>query len=100
MQAILSEKLNQVTHILQAHHVQRAYAFGSVTTDRFNEESDIDLLVTFRTIPFGEYATNYWSLEDELEKLLQRKVDIVVEKTLSNPYLIKSIEKNRTLIYE
>lgn len=71
-----------------------------MTNDRFNEESDIDLLVSFKKIPFGEYTTNYWSLEDELEKLLQRKVEIVVEKTLTNPYLIKSIEQNRTLIYE
>jgi predicted nucleotidyltransferase len=80
--------------------VRRAYAFGSVLTDRFRTDSDVDLLVTFKKIPFGEYTTNYWSLEDELEKLLQRKIDVVVEKNLTNPYLKKIIAETRTVIYE
>lgn len=100
MQAILKDKLEEVTHILKAHQVRRAYAFGSVLTSHFRADSDVDLLVTFKRIPFGEYTTNYWSLEDELEKLLQRKVDIVVEKNLTNPYLKKVIDQTRTVIYE
>jgi hypothetical protein len=100
MQPLLTNNLEQVAHILKAHHVRRAYAFGSILTNRFDADSDVDLLITFKKIPFGEYTTNYWSLEEELEKLFQRKVDIVVEKNLTNPYLKKVITATRTVIYE
>lgn len=100
MQAIIQQKLPEIVQILKAHRVRRAYLFGSAATERFHDDSDVDFLVTFRRVPFGEYAENYWSLEDALQNLLHRKVDVVVEKTLSNPYLIKSINRTKILIYE
>jgi uncharacterized protein len=100
MQALVKENLEKIERILEAHKVKRAYLFGSAATARFSPESDVDFLVTFGKIPFGEYATNYWSLEDDLQQLLNRKVDVVVERTLTNPYLIKVINQTKTLIYE
>ncbi len=100
MQAIIQQKLPEIVQILKAHRVRRAYLFGSAATERFHDDSDVDFLVTFRRVPFGEYAENYWSLEDALQNLLHRKVDVVVEKTLTNPYLIKSINRTKVLIYE
>ena len=93
------ERLPQVQQILQEHKVETAYAFGSVCTDRFGPDSDIDLLVNFKKIPFGEYAENFWSLEESLAALLGREVDIVVEKNLRNPYFIKVMNQTRTPIY-
>lgn len=100
MQAIIREKLPEIVLILKAHKVCRAYLFGSAVAGRFHDDSDVDFLVTFQQVPFGEYAENYWSLEDALQNLLHRKVDVVVEKTLTNPYLIKSINQTRIPIYE
>ena len=57
--------------------------FGSILTDRFNDQSDVDLLVTF--IPHDpdslefDYVANYIDLAESLESLLGRKVDLVVE---------------------
>lgn len=100
MQTIVSQKLPEIQQILKAHKVSRAYLFGSVVTDRFHDGSDVDFLVAFKKVPFGAYAENYWSLEDALERLLHRKVDVVVERTLTNPYLIKVINQTKTPIYE
>lgn len=100
MQAIVQQKLPEILAILKAHKVRKAYLFGSAVTERFNKDSDVDFLVTFKRVPFGDYAENFWSLEDALEQLLQRKVDVVVEKTLTNPYLIKVINQTKTPIYE
>ena len=100
MQAIIKNNIQEIERILKTHKVRKAYLFGSATSSRFNELSDVDFLVTFKKVPFGEYAENYWSLEEALERLLQRKVDIVVEKTLTNPYLIKEINQTKTPIYE
>ncbi len=100
MQLLIKDNLMAIKQILKAHKVRRAYLFGSATSEHFSQKSDVDFLVTFKRIPFGEYANNFWSLEDALQSLLQREVDIVVEKTLSNPYLIKSINETKVPIYE
>ena len=100
MQPLFLEKLPQIRQILHEHRVKSAHAFGSVCTDRFGEDSDIDLLVSFKKIPFGEYAENFWSLEESLKDLLQHEVDIVVEKNLRNPFFIKVMNQTKTTIYD
>ncbi len=100
LQPLFLEKLPQVRQILREHRVKSAHAFGSVCTDRFGDNSDIDLLVSFKKIPFGEYAENFWSLEESLKNLLEREVDIVVEKNLRNPFFIKVMNQTKTPIYE
>ncbi len=97
---LFSEKLPQVKQILREHRVKRAHVFGSVCTDQFSADSDIDLLVSFKKIPFGEYAENFWSLEESLKNLFQREVDIVLEKNLRNPFFIKVMNQTKTPIYE
>jgi uncharacterized protein len=89
IQPFFTEKLPQVREILRTHRVKSAHVFGSVCTEQFGEGSDIDLLVSFKKIPFGEYSENFWSLEESLKSLFQREVDIVIEKNLRNPYFIK-----------
>ena len=100
LQPLFLEKLPQVKEILREHRVKQAHVFGSVCTDHFGADSDIDLLVSFKKIPFGEYAENYWSLEESLKNLFQREVDIVVEKNLRNPFFIKVMNQTKTPIYE
>jgi hypothetical protein len=38
-------------------------------------------------------------LHDKLEALFQRKVDLLTENSLSNPYFIESIEETKELLY-
>lgn len=86
---------------MRSHRVKRAYAFGSVCTEGFGPESDIDLLVAFDTDePFEGYAENFWSLESALEKLLNRRVDIVTESQLQNPFIIENVNRTKERIYE
>jgi len=75
-------------------------AFGSVCTPQFNANSDVDLLVSFEdTIDLEDYADNFFDLNEELERILNRNIDLVVDKSLKNPYLIKSIEGSKVLLY-
>ena len=48
---------------------------------------------------YGDYADTYFILADKLEYLFNRKVDLVTDKSLSNPYFISSINLTKTLIY-
>jgi len=100
MQPVLLNNLEQLELICRRHKVKRLYAFGSVCTDKFNDESDIDLIVAFEQRFFNGYVDNFLSLEEELGDLFNRPVDIVAEETLQNPYFINVVNKTKTPIYE
>jgi predicted nucleotidyltransferase len=90
----------QIRKLCEQHKVDKLYAFGSVLTDRFSKESDVDLLYTFRNdVPLLEYADNYFNFKFSLEDVFNHPVDLVSEKQLSNPYFIKEIEATKQLIY-
>ena len=98
---VLQDKLRQVNDLLQKHKVKRAYAFGSVTNDHFSADSDIDLLIAFEDgLDPLEYGDHYFILAEQLENLLDREVDLLTEKSLHNPYLIRKINRTRIPLYE
>ncbi|HNT41874.1 MAG TPA: nucleotidyltransferase domain-containing protein, partial [Tenuifilaceae bacterium] len=80
--------------------VKSLYAFGSVCTEKFNDNSDIDLLISFYPMDYGDYADSYFELAEKLEDVFQRPVDLVTDKSLGNPYFIESINQTKTPIYE
>ena len=81
--------------------IQRMNVFGSAVTAKFDNESDIDFLIKFSDKLSGEqYSDNYFKLHYKLRELFNRKIDIVTETTLSNPFFIESINNSKVLIYE
>ncbi len=97
----ITNNIPVVTQILKNHHVKQAYFFGSVCTDRFSEKSDIDILINFgENFYFDGYAENFWDMEEKLETILHRKVDLVPFHTLKNPYFIQSVNATKIPIYE
>jgi predicted nucleotidyltransferase len=71
--------------ICDQQHIQSLFAFGSVCSNRFDDTSDIDLLVSFKPLDYGDYADNYFQTADLFEKTFQRPVDLVTDKSLKNP---------------
>ena len=75
------------------------FVFGSVLTERFNKGSDIDLVVDFKKEDISDYFDNYYNLKDSLQDVLGRKIDLLEEQAIKNPYLRKSIDSSKMLIY-
>jgi predicted nucleotidyltransferase len=99
MHALIDENINQIRQLCIEHHVKGLFAFGSIVQGTFSEESDIDLIVSFTPMDFGDYADNYFILADKFEALFNRSVDLITEKSLSNPYFIESVNKTKTRLY-
>jgi predicted nucleotidyltransferase len=75
--------------------------FGSAANGDFDNSSDIDFLVNFSdSVELLDYADNYFNLLENLEKLFNRSVDLVSEKSLKNPILIQEINKSKIPLYE
>jgi predicted nucleotidyltransferase len=96
----LQEKLPVINDLLHRYQVKRAYAFGSVCTPAFNENSDIDLLISFREgLEPADEGEKWWDLYYSLKKYLNREVDLVTEKSLRNPYFISEVNATKEAIY-
>jgi len=90
----------QLITLCKKYRVATMHLFGSAATDTFNEKSDVDFLISFRNdVHLDEYADNYFELLFEMEDIFERKVDLVTEKSLSNPFFIRSVNQTKQLIY-
>lgn len=94
--SILNAQLGEIRSLLKQKKVKKAYLFGSVCTDKFGKESDVDLLISFLDgLSPIEYGNLWWELYFSLEDLLHHKIDLVTEGTIKNPYLLMEIEKTK-----
>jgi predicted nucleotidyltransferase len=99
---VLKKYKTDLENVLQKNsEVRLLYLFGSVLTPLFNTTtSDIDVLVETENIPPEEKGEQLMILWEELEKLFVRKVDLLTENSLRNPYLNQEIRQTRKLIYD
>ena len=95
----IEKKYPALETLFKKYEVEEAFLFGSATTKEVVNCNDIDFLYSFSSdLSFDRYASNYYKLEVELTKLLNKKVDLVAKKTLKNPYFIENINKSKIKI--
>lgn len=98
--SIIDQNMDKIRDLCEQHKVSQLSVFGSILTNKFSENSDIDLLVDFSNIDLQNYADNYFSLKQALEDIFKRQVDLLENKAIKNPYLRQSIEDSKRLLYE
>lgn len=96
----LQEHTSDISKLCKIYKVKTLYAFGSVLTEKFNTESDIDLIVDFQPVEVLDYADNYFDLKFSLEHIFKRPIDLLEDKAIKNPYFRESVNKQRQLVYE
>jgi uncharacterized protein len=96
---IVDQNIDQIRDLCAKHKVARLFVFGSILSEKFRKNSDIDLIVDFREIDLYDYADNYFDLKFSLEKILNRPVDLLEDKAINNPYLRQSIDNSKQLVY-
>ncbi|HWL92160.1 MAG TPA: nucleotidyltransferase family protein [Phycisphaerae bacterium] len=72
--------------------------FGSVLRRDFRPDSDIDVLVSFEP-GAGWSLWDLFDLQDELESLLGRRVDLIEKEALRNPFRRHEILSTRRVLY-
>lgn len=90
---------DQIQKLCRNYKVKTLYSFGSVNTARFSTDSDVDLMVDFETNDPLEYTDNYFNLKLDLEKILNRSIDLLENRATKNPLLRERIDKSKVLIY-
>ncbi len=65
---------DRIAEFCRQNQIRRLALFGSVLRDDFTPRSDVDVLVEFE--PGTRVGLRFFTLEEELSKLLGRKVDL------------------------
>ena len=100
MNKIITENITKLKELCKQYKVNSLYVFGSVIKNNFNENSDIDFLISFdKHISIEEYTDNYFALQYQLRAIFKREIDLITDKSLSNPYFIESIEQTKQQLY-
>ena len=91
----LEDIKKKINPILKHYQVKKASIFGSTVLGQDTAESDIDILVDL-----GDDLSllDFIELKLELEKVLQKKVDLVEKKTLKE-IIKEEILKNEVQIW-
>jgi predicted nucleotidyltransferase len=98
LQAHLSqEQQRALQHFCHKHHIKRLAFFGSVLTDTFHAGSDIDILVEFLDGHTPGYR--FFSMQNELEKILGRAVDLTTSQGL-HPMIQAKVLRTAQTYYE
>lgn len=96
---IIEKNIDFILNLCRKHKVNKLFAFGSVLTEEFGQSSDIDLLVDFKDVELEKYADNYFDFKFSLQDFFKRNIDLLEDKAINNPYLRKSIDSTKKLIY-
>ena len=97
---LIENNLQRIIALCKKYRVKTLSVFGSILTDRFNDESDVDFSATFYPeedpLVSGE---NFINLYMDLEELMGRKIDLVSEDSIRNKYFREELEETKQLIY-
>ena len=89
----------RIFELCRIHKVKTLAVFGSIVTDRFCDSSDVDLSVTFDEESIDDPFLNFFDFVEALEELFGRKVDLVDETAIVNPFFKKELELTKRPIY-
>ncbi len=97
---IIEKNIDSLIILCKQHKVRELYLFGSILTPKFNQDSDIDMLVQFDNVDILEYADNYFDFKEKLEKLLGREIDLLENQAIRNPIFRKILDRDKKIVYD
>lgn len=86
----------QIADFCRRHHIRKLSLFGSVLSDDFHADSDVDVLVEFEPDRVPGFA--FFRIESELSQLFNRKVDLHTPDFLSR-YFRNEVLKQAEAFY-
>jgi predicted nucleotidyltransferase len=96
---LIDSNIEHIRKLCNSHKVNHLYVFGSVLSNEFSNESDIDLIVDFAPMDLDSYASNYYNLKFSLQQLFKRPIDLLENQAIKNPFFRQTLDEQKKLIY-
>jgi predicted nucleotidyltransferase len=98
---IVTDRLDEIAALCRQYGVQRLDLFGSAATGDFNPEtSDLDFVASFADSHAPGIAIRFLDFAEALEALFGRRVDVLTENMIRNPYFRQSVQATRQPVYD
>lgn len=96
---LIELNLAKIAELCRKFHVKKLFVFGSILTDRFNEDSDVDFVVDFDRSKIKDIFDTFFDFQFSLEALLGRRVDLIEEDAITKPHFLNEVQSTKRLIY-
>lgn len=96
---VINQHIDQIARLCELNTVRTLFAFGSITTDKFKPDSDIDLVVDIDDNDPISYSEKYFNLKFQLEEILNRQIDLLEQKAIRNKFLKREIDRTKVQLY-
>ena len=101
MLAIIQDNQQAIAQLCRQHHVDRLELFGSAADGTFTPDSDLDFLIQFNRSPDLSPFDQYFGLLLALKDLLGRDIDLIEPATVTNPFMLKAIQRSpKQVVYD
>jgi len=98
LQARIAVPVDKIGAFCRKWDIGELALFGSVLREDFSPQSDVDVLVAF-TPEARRSLFDLVEMRDELVELFGRKVDLVSQRGLRNPFRRHEILNTRQVLY-
>jgi hypothetical protein len=97
----ISSRRADIAAVCRRYHVRRLDLFGSAArVEDFDPiRSDIDLLVQYAPDHSPPTIAEFLGLREALASILGRRIDLVMESGVRNPFVRAAIEQSRQELY-
>ena len=100
MLKLIEQHRDEVAALCRRYGVMRLELFGSAARGDFNSQiSDLDFMVEFLSDDWEGAADRWFGLQEALEALFQRKIDLVSIKAAKNPYFLQVANRHKVQLY-
>ena len=97
----VEQKGQALADLCRRYRIHRLRLFGSAATGTFAPEaSDLDFVAEFADTQSPDYADCYFDFAEVLERLFNRRVDVITPRSIRNPYFRTQVERTAQVIYE
>jgi len=97
---LIDHRRTELARLCRRFHVKTLELFGSAVDGTFDTaHSDLDFLVEFLPAASERTFHGYFELKEALEQLFGRDVDLVMPSAIRNPYLLKTVNLQRKVLY-
>jgi len=97
----INQQQANLTALCKRYRVRELQLFGSAATGAFAPAtSDLDFIAEFADTQAADYADRYFDFAEALEKLFNRRVDVITKRAIRNRYFRAEVERTAQVIYE
>lgn len=98
---LLQARLEPLRELCERFGVERLELFGSAARGEFDPtSSDLDFIVQMKGRREPGYARRFYEFAEAIEALYGRRVDLLTELMIKNPYFKAEVDKDRRVLVE